>query len=92
MTLTAKRRMRIRQMRITKRRYINLLFILLIILALLSHNAQAQSQQTDSNPSMTIPDMQWIELNLVGTSPNGLRDYAVGYINSNNKLVIFGGT
>ena len=54
----------------------------------------ASAQQTDSDRTIAIPFMQWIDLRpkLSGTPPPGLKDFAFGYSKESNLVVIFGGT
>jgi hypothetical protein len=50
------------------------------------------AQQADSDGTIAIPFMQWIQPKLSGTAPPGLKDFAFGYSKDNNLVVIFGGT
>ncbi|RIA89228.1 hypothetical protein C1645_876873 [Glomus cerebriforme] len=52
------------------------------------------AQQVDSDGTIAIPTMQWIDLrpNLSGTPPPGLKDFAFGYSKDNDLAIIFGGT
>ncbi|CAG8459326.1 2518_t:CDS:2 [Diversispora eburnea] len=36
--------------------------------------------------------MEWIKLDLTGTPPTGVKDFAIGYGKDKNTLIIFGGT
>jgi len=45
--------------------------------------------------NIRIPEFSWEQIDVVSNKgddlPEGRRDYAIGYINDNNEIMIFGG-
>ncbi|GBC07719.1 hypothetical protein RclHR1_07650006 [Rhizophagus clarus] len=68
--------------------------LLCLICVLFFCKIGVNAQQTDSDGTIAIPIMQWIDMRstLRGTPPPGLKDFAFGYSKDSNLAIIFGGT
>lgn len=77
---------------------INLMIIYYLLIIIISPNEViGQTQQPSSNPTMTIPQMEWINLSAHYPATNtlvppGLKNFAFGFHQDSKNMIVYGGS